>query len=234
MIDRSTMINEFLGLFENPSYLEIGVNKGETFNKITAARKVAVDPKFLFDTTSYSVTGKVDFYEMRSDTFFSEIAGSLQAYDVVFIDGLHTFEQTLRDLLNAMMFSTPKSIMVIDDVLPDSYDASLPDLDQVYRLHNEAAKSGAHWPSSSSWMGDVFKIPFFIESFLSQFSYATVRETQGQTVVWREVRPVTALVSRSMETIARLDYRDTVLGRGSFNIQSFDIILSRVKAHAVV
>ena len=228
MAERPDAITAFLNLFPEPSYLEIGVNQGQTFNSVRAERKVAVDPKFLFDVNAFAIEHKVTFYEMTSDRFFTEVAKRQETYDVIYLDGLHTCEQTLRDLFNAIAFLKPQGVIVIDDVLPDSYDASLPDLHQVTRLRSSAANAGAHWQSSSSWMGDVFKLPFFIASFLPLFSYATVLENHGQAVLWHEARSSSALFQRSLEFIARLDYRDTILRREEFNIQPLVDILSHV------
>ena len=46
---RSEVNQGIIDLFEDCSYLEIGVSLGVTFDKIIAHRKVAVDPAFAFD-----------------------------------------------------------------------------------------------------------------------------------------------------------------------------------------
>jgi hypothetical protein len=229
MLSRSHVVTQFLRLFAEPAYLEVGVNLGETFHGVQASRKVAVDPRFAFDVAAHQVEGEVEFYRTTSDAFFAEFAGELGTYDVIYLDGLHTFEQTLRDFLNAMEFLNRRGVIVIDDVLPDSYDSSLPDFAQVAHLRHTAAQSGASWPFNGSWMGDVFKLPFFIESFVPQVSFATVLENHGQTVVWREARPVAAIPQRSLEAIARLDYRDTILSRDVFRICPLDDIVAKVR-----
>ena len=48
MIERSAAVQQMLALFERLSYLEIGVDRGETFDRLSAAHKVAVDPRFKF------------------------------------------------------------------------------------------------------------------------------------------------------------------------------------------
>ncbi len=87
---------------------------------------------------------------------------------------------------------------------------------------------GANWPFDGAWMGDVFRVVFFLKAFLQQYSYATVLESHGQTVVWREARPANEVGGRSIANVANLDYRHTILDRASFNIQPIDTIVSAV------
>ncbi len=227
---RHDVIIRLLGLFEAPAYLEIGVNKGETFHRVTAARKVAVDPRFLFDAAAAAERGHAgtEYHEVASDVFFSGQSGRVGRFDVIFLDGLHTFEQTLRDLLNATAVLKPGGLIVIDDVLPNSFDASLPDYGQVERLRAAAPAIGTGWTSDGSWMGDVFKLVFFIESFMQRYAFATVAENHGQTILWEQVRPAQALPQRTMEAISRLDYRDTILRRAVFRIMPLHAILDEI------
>src|SRR5437867_1023406 len=97
---RHETLARLLALYEAPSYLEIGVNRGETFRTVEAARKVGVDPNFLFDTAAEAVPRRVTFHPVSSDRYFAGPHGG-DRFNVIFLDGLHTFEQTLRDLLNA-------------------------------------------------------------------------------------------------------------------------------------
>jgi hypothetical protein len=78
-------------------------------------------------------------------------------------------------------------------------------------------------------MGDVFKLPFFIETFLQQFNYATVEENHGQTILWRQVRSAHSIPNRLVEHVARLDYRATILARNSFRIVDLDSIVALVR-----
>lgn len=133
-MDRPDVIQGLLNLYSNPSYLEVGVNHGITFHAITAARKVAVDPKFNFDVPQARLRpggATSDYHEVPSDDYFANRpAGDM--FDVIFLDGLHTFDQTLRDLLNAMTCLKPTGAIVIDDVTPSSYAASLPTMEKMF------------------------------------------------------------------------------------------------------
>ncbi len=227
MLTRSAAVQRLLDLYEDPAYLEIGVNQGETFHAVTAAHKVAVDPQFQF--VPQPGPG-VEYHAVPSDQYFAA-APKDRVFEVIYLDGLHTFEQTLRDLLNATRLLREGGAILIDDVLPNSYDASLPDLAQVLRLREIAPHApGATWPLDGSWMGDVFKVPFFIQSFMQQYAYATVAENHGQTVVWHQVRTADQVGQRAVEEVARLDYRDTILHRSAFNLLPFETILGQVEA----
>lgn len=223
---RSEVINRLLALFDRPSYLEIGVNTGETFQAVQAEHKVAVDPVFAFDWRAHAVAKKVMFHEVTSDAYFS--VSSDVVFDVIYLDGLHTFEQTLRDLMNAVAVLRPGGCIVIDDVLPNSFDASLPDFAEIVAIRGATTGLDVNWHSDGSWMGDVFKLIFFIESFILPFSYATVAENHGQTVLWRGMRDPSTVRFRSVEAISRLDYRHTILDRSVFNIRPFAEIVGHV------
>ena len=152
-------------------------------------------------------------------------------FDVIYLDGLHTFEQTLCDLMNAATLISPIGVIIVDDVLPNSYDASLSELSQVFSLRSQAALlDDISWPSDGSWMGDVFKIPFFIQTFMQQYSYATVAENHGQTIMWRQARPADAIVQRSVEEVSRYDYRHTIALRSVYNLTTLDDITNKVSA----
>lgn len=128
MISRPEAINQFLALFDAPSYLEIGVSEGETFFAVKAQRKVAVDPKFRFPfDRAIKENASCTFHEVASDIYFSDWIGPSEVFQVIYLDGLHTFEQTLRDFTNAIRFLAPDGVIIIDDIVPNSYQSGLPD-----------------------------------------------------------------------------------------------------------
>lgn len=225
-ISRNGVVQAVLDLFEAPAYLEIGVNKGMTFNNVKAGTKVAVDPKFLFDyrTVAQEVPG-TSFHETTSDDYFGRIAGRDTAFDVIYLDGLHTCEQTVRDLINAISFLKPNGVMIVDDVFPCSYAASLHDRAET-RLIRQATGD-----SLGAWMGDVYRLVFFIETFCQQFSYSTVNNNHGQLVMWREPRE--AVPGRTLSEVGEKAYKHLFLERDSFHIAPLDQILARIVAARV-
>jgi len=209
MVSRAEAVQRFVDLYSAPAYLEIGVSQGETFNEIRATRKVAVDPQFLFDTKAFTA-GQAEFHEVQSDVYFGQIIGADEQFHVIYLDGLHTFEQTLRDLLNAIAHLAPHGVIVVDDTVPTSYEASIPGLGFFHAVREVAAVKDANW------MGDVYRLVFFIQTFMQQFSYATIEENHGQTVLWREPRPSERIVPRDMEAITRLEYGHVLLESKTF------------------
>jgi hypothetical protein len=216
---RSDVVQRFLDLFEAPSYLEIGVSQAVTFHAISAAHKVAVDPRFRFDPERREPSS--DYHEQTSDDYFCNHIEREKRFDVIFIDGLHTFEQTLRDLINAVDHLKPGGIIVVDDVLPTSYHSSLPAKD--VKLVREAV--GA---TDRAWVGDVYRLVFFVQSFFQLFDYATIVESHGLLVMWRGKRDRTKFDVRSVEAVARMDFRDSVLQRNAYNLKPFAEIMDQV------
>lgn len=219
---RSQVVQAFLDLFEAPRYLEVGVHSGETFLPLRAAWKVAVDPVFRFNVlAAQAADPDTEFHALPSDAYFASLPPQAEPFDVIYLDGLHTLEQTLRDLMNALGHVRPDSVVVIDDVLPTGYFASLPDQALFERLY--AAVPG----TPEAWMGDVYRLVYFVETFLPQWSYATVAENHGQLVMWRAPRATTA---RSLEAVARAAYEDTVLDRAPFRMMPLAAIVAKVRA----
>ena len=86
------------------SYLEIGIQAGETFNKVDASVKVGVDPDSEYAT-----------HKIPSDVFFS---ANTSKFDIIFIDGLHTYDQVYRDIRNSIGVLTQDGTIVIHDCSP--------------------------------------------------------------------------------------------------------------------
>jgi hypothetical protein len=219
---RASVIQGILNLFPDPTYLEIGVYSGATFSQVTATRKTAVDPHFRFNVSEWSGRMKnAAFCAMTSDVFFQDCT---ETYDVIFLDGLHTFEQTLRDFCNATCHLREGGVIVVDDVIPSSYYASLPNLEEHMKMR------AIRRDNDNDWMGDVYRLVFFVETFFQHYSYATVAENHGQAVFWAEPRNAIQIPQRTVSSIATLPYERVHLDRGSYRIQEFTRILEHIKS----
>lgn len=197
----ATRLNEILRIVGGKRYLEIGVASGQTFSRIEADVKVAVDPKFRFDYSSLG-SAKVSYVECTSDNYFVNHCNS--QFDVIFLDGLHTFEQTLRDLIHALNVCRSGGVIVIDDVMPLDFAGSLKSMRQMreFRL-SHADQSPMHW-----W-GDVFKLVPAIHDFFLTIDFRTAVEGKIQTVVVKR-KPSTPRVPHfsDLADIAKLEFRD--------------------------
>lgn len=222
---RVSVIQPLVSLFETPRYLEIGVHSGETFFSIEAFHKVAVDPNFRFDTKEASITHpNARFHNITSDVFFEALGKDRQEFDVIFLDGLHTFEQTLRDFTNAMAFLSERGVIIIDDVVPNSYEASLPNAGIARDFR---AKRGI---ADQSWMGDVYRLIYFIDAFFQQW---TVRTVQNRCIVWRQTRYAKAIRQRKVMDIAALPFEAVYLDSGCYHRATMESVLNELRARGL-
>lgn len=196
-------------------YLEIGVETGDTFLRVDLPVKVGVDPRFRFDTSAHRQEG-VFYHPIPSNLFFSRLnkglidveagaaPGEKPVFDLIFIDGLHTFTQSYRDFVGSLPFSHDKTIWLMDDTVPcDAYSA-IPSMEQSLRLRREAGAPG------TPWHGDVFKTILAIHDFHPEYSYCTPVGGNPQTVVWKAAPSGRSRVFPSMETIAALNFGDLI------------------------
>jgi hypothetical protein len=87
------------------NYLEIGCDQNQLFSKVIIDNKIGVDP----------VSG--GNIRKTSDDFFKE---NNDKFDIVFIDGLHTYEQVKKDILNSVNCLNANGIILVHDCMPDS------------------------------------------------------------------------------------------------------------------
>ena len=216
------VLQELLSLHRSPHYLEIGVRAGERFHGVKAAKKVAVDPVFKFPTAKARETHpEAAYHEVTSDTYFGQIASPSDQFDVIYLDGLHTFEQTLRDFTNSIEHLSDKGTIVIDDVVPVSYFASIGDL----ALFRSLRASNENIPRS--WMGDVFRLVYFIDSFFQNYEFRTTL-VQPQLVVWRGRRG--SVPDRRVESVARMGFERVLIDKEVFRFAHFPEILEQVRS----
>jgi hypothetical protein len=123
-----------------PAYLEIGIRHGDSL-ALSRARSIGVDPAFSIRS---ELDCPVTLRRTTSDEFFARpdplapLGGTPPALS--FIDGLHLFENVLRDFINVERHSQWWSVVVFDDVCPRSVE--------------EAARDR----HTRAWTGDVYKI----------------------------------------------------------------------------
>lgn len=223
VVRRHQVVRRLLDLYDQPRYLEIGVATGATFHRVDAPTKVAVDPRFAFDLVEAQRSNPgATYHQVTSDEYFGAIVGDDEKFDLIFIDGLHTFEQTLRDLTNALEHLQPRGVIVIDDVRPPTYLASLPDREKYAEVRA--------WLETEDkrWMGDVYKLVYFIDTFFQQLTYRTIRNNHGQTVVWRERRP--SVTQRTVGETDALTFQDFVVSQDVLRLARFGQILDEVRA----
>ncbi len=205
------------------SYLEIGVARGRTFLNVDFAVKHGVDPHFRFDVRQFEAPG-TEFFEMTSDDFFVHFAERGRAYDLIFLDGLHSFEQTLRDLCSSLLHSHESTIWLVDDVIPSDVFSSMRDQQQAYKYRRMQRPHDAR--EDKSWHGDVFKLVYAVHDFFPNLSYRTIgRPGNPQMVVIRRPRRDFRPLLNDLERISRLTYFDLLEDRRQLNLASEDEVV---------
>jgi hypothetical protein len=146
---------------EKVNYLEIGVQTGLCLFKIKADKKLAVDPQFRIKITK-RIKAYIknlsnfnnEFFELTSDDFFEQKADYIKTIgglDVVFIDGLHLYEQVLKDIKNSLNYLNEGGIVLLHDCSPLSETAALRGMSSEEVM----ATNPPNW--KGIWNGDVWK-----------------------------------------------------------------------------
>lgn len=192
------------------TYLEIGVFEGNTFFHMNLPHKTAVDPHFRFEAAAHTSPG-VFFFEQTSDDFFAALPqiqrehyGRPILYDLIYLDGMHTFAQTILDFVHTLPLSHAKTIWVLDDTIPCDPWSALPD-----NGHNQRYRTLAG-VQSGPWHGDVYKCIFALHDYFLEYSWRTQNDAgNGQTIVWKMARPAQrSKLLPDMDAIKRMTYFD--------------------------
>ncbi len=100
---RTEIMQSIIDKNKYTNYLEIGCDTDENFSKIIINNKVGVDPL------------RGGTLRMTSDEFFKKNHSN---FDIIFLDGLHTYEQTIKDINNALKFLNENGAIFVHDCLP--------------------------------------------------------------------------------------------------------------------
>jgi hypothetical protein len=158
-------------------YLEIGLEAGRTLENVLAAQRVGVDPNPLFDT--HVLPDGVEIHSIPSDDYFARLPRRT-TFDFVFVDGLHTYQQTYRDVINAFRHC-PNGVLLIDDVVPSDWISAIPDQVESLELRRQ------HGIDNIDWHGDVFKVILMLRDHHPELDWVTITDRGNpQTFVWRQ------------------------------------------------
>ena len=98
-LHRTEIIKRIISQKNIKKYLEIGCDQDEVFSEIEVENKIGVDPN----------SGGT--HRMTSDSFFL-INNKL--FDLIFIDGLHTYEQVKKDIINSLNCLNKNGLILVD------------------------------------------------------------------------------------------------------------------------
>lgn len=237
MLNRIKIIQRLIKTTGTRNYLEIGVNNGACFLRLKASNKFAVDPSFkiapgrklkYFIKNPANVNNR--YFEQTSDDFFASQKEFLQNNrpGVVFVDGLHTYEQSLRDVMNSLSFLDDNGVILMHDCNPLSEIAAYPaeSID-----HAKATLNGYH----GIWNGDVWKAIVHMRSLMPELDVFVLDCDHGIGVVRK--RPSTNQLNFSGQEIRQLSYEDLDRNRTSFlNLKSpdhFEAFIDQLAEEAV-
>jgi len=121
-MDRTQLINYIIRQRNAKRYLEIGLTgKDGNFGRINCRYRVLVGQQ---DTA---------VFRGSSDEYFQQ---HHEKFDIILIDGVHTEEQVLKDVENALACLSPNGVIIIHDCLPP---------DKWHQRDPEQFKEGENW-----------------------------------------------------------------------------------------
>ena len=187
---KETHFNRAIRATNAQTYLEIGIRDGACFVQIHAPFKIGVDPA----PAGFGDDLKPGehFFKVTSDAFFSDHAAKIlngQLIDVAFVDGLHEFQQSLRDILNLEPLMTENGVIFCHDFNPPT------------REHAGEQRGNA-------WNGDVWKSAYYIRNHRQDLEFFTLDCDWGVGVI-RGFKPGRGLDTPApalLQEIKGLDY----------------------------
>ena len=213
-MERTDVIQAFIDGRGLASYLEIGVGSGHNFLRVRAARKLAVDPQprvGSFKRLRWSLRNETNrcsrIQRMSSERFFAG-RGPLfgeSGLDIAFVDGLHTYEQALRDVEHCLAHLRPGGVVLVHDCSPPSAAAAT-----RARSPEEASRlAGSAW--DGAWCGDVYKAILYLRSQRPDLRACVLDCDRGIGVV--EPGESFRSLELGIEQIARLGYAELAVHR---------------------
>lgn len=167
-------------------YVEIGVHEGHSLAFVQpGTRVVGVDPEPKVAEPPPDCT----IVAQTSDDFFADpVALRGQPIDLGFADGLHWWEQTLRDVAHLERHASPDGMILIHDCNP---------IDEV---------TAARERTTIVWSGDVWKTVVALRRYRPDLSVVTADvEPTGLAIVTGLDPGNTVLFDRYDEIVADID-----------------------------
>ena len=169
---RTEIIQNIINKKNYEKYLEIGCDKDDNFSKIQAKIKIGVDPQ------------RGGTIRMTSDEFFKK---NNEIFDIIFLDGLHTYEQTIKDIQNSLSIISDKGVILIHDCLPKKIWNQI-----VPRVYGH-------------WNGDVWKAIVHSRTFDQADTYTIIAD-HGLGIIFK--RKNRNLLNLKITNFKKLKYAD--------------------------
>lgn len=165
---RHEIINHFIEKFDFKKYLEIGYKAGATFRLVNCENKTAIDP--LPENNEFSI----NIHKCTSDIFFEY---NKEKFDIVFIDGLHVYEQVKKDFENSVKCLNEGGVIIFHDMNPK--DTICKD-GQIIKGEVRAKE----FKDGGCYNGDCFKLAIDFYNGEYDYKYYTFDFDEGCMVVF--------------------------------------------------
>ncbi len=183
------------------------MSRGQAFQRISADVKIAVDPALKLSARTREIADAkarvTRYFETTSDAFFEEEATFLDEHpiDVALIDGLHTYEQVVRDVEYTVRHLKGDGVIFLHDCNPP------------FALAGRRAASWEDFVAQQRgplvvgiWNGDVWKAIVHLRSTRPDLVVGVLKCDQGVGFVCKGVPQET--LSYSPTEIEALTYAD--------------------------
>ena len=212
-MNRVDIIQALINAKKAKNYLEIGFGYGDCFLNISAPHKIVVEPffcvlkkrvlKYFYRNFMKNIFNR--YYNMTSDVFFKDVAPKIykkNTPDIIFIDGLHVYKQSLNDSLNALNFISNDGIIILHDCNPKSETAAHP-----AASYGEAANLNLpNW--DGYWSGDVWKTIAYLRSIHPDLYIFVLDCDMGIGIICQKNNGKSDRLNYTPEDVARLTYKD--------------------------
>lgn len=190
--DYYVWLQRFHERLQPTNYVEIGLGHGRSLAMAgPGTRAVGIDPFMgsweLLNYVSPHSPGQL--FPLPSDDFFlrhdlREVIGT-DTFDLAFIDGLHLFEQVLKDFINLERYAREDSVILIHDCLP------------VAPIVAERDRC------TGFWTGDVWRIIPCLKTFRPDLKIFTIPTKPSGLAVVTGLDTTSTVLSNNYETIRK-------------------------------
>lgn len=166
-------------------YMEIGVEDGKSMALAqTPTLSVGIDPS---PKIEFDLSPNTCIFEITSDEFFSTMDAQTilgGPVDLALIDGLHLFEQTLRDFINVEKYSRPASVILVHDTLP---------LDHI---------TSGRKRTTQFWSGDVWKIVPCLKAYRKDLTMVNIATPPTGLLAVTNLSPESDVLEKNYDQIS--------------------------------
>ena len=220
MLTRMQIINALIEKKGYANYLEIGVQTGKCLFEIKVKNKIAVDPEFKLQNWrklfNFGKNKDNKYFELTSDDFFEshgDMLSEMGGLDIAFIDGLHIYEQTNKDVANCLKYLNKNGIILMHDCNPPTADAET--RAWTYDEFREKTNNRGYL-----WCGDVWKTLAYYKASRRDLEVTCFDTDFGVGAVYYKDTPANSIQS---DNIINMGFEELKANNGEIiNLRSAD------------